>query len=50
MDVNPVWFFLWPLCVLVVLTFLFVGVRAFFAYRQQKFEQKPPSKRRPWRP
>ncbi|SNS76710.1 hypothetical protein SAMN05421812_101709 [Asanoa hainanensis] len=42
--------YLYPVLVLVVLVVLYIGIAAFFSYRRRKFDEKPPSKRRPWRP
>lgn len=51
MDVHPVLVaILWPFVVLVFFVCLYYGLVAFFRHRRRKFDEKPPSKRRPWRP
>ncbi|GIF62316.1 hypothetical protein Ais01nite_03510 [Asanoa ishikariensis] len=43
-------FYLYPVLVLVILVCLWLAIATFFSYRRKKFDEKPPSKRRPWRP
>ncbi len=47
---DLVWLILYMFGVMFLLVCLYLAIATFISYRRRKFDEKPPSKRRPWRP